>query len=381
MKPILIAFALIATVLAACQRGPVTIPGGHDNIVYFGRTDFSDSLHPKQWAAGAYFSVGFEGKYCIINISDEYYSDRRSNLLEVSLDYFSLTQPVVTKDSVTNIVIGNPPDEMMKTLKGNVVRCFENYFDTTDVKDLHAAVVCRNTETAMGYTQVNSVTAQHTHREWLGPIWEFEFIGNSITCGAEADTTLMPSKDYQWGDWHRAYYSYGPMTARNFRSSWSLVSVSGIGLIHSCCDMDVTMPQVFDKYVLRYNQKKYDSPHSPTHVFICLGQNDGIQDSAKFCNAYVDFVKQVDDFYRNDSVYRYFLLTSPMADDELREWQKRMLTAIEQRLKEERFDNVSKYFFSRSWNSGGASHPSIEEHKQIADELTEFIKQSFKSED
>jgi hypothetical protein len=70
-----------------------------------------------------------------------------------------------------------------------------------------------------------------------------------------------------------------------------------------------------------------------------------------------------------------------MADDELREWQKRMLTAIEQRLKDERFNNVSKYFFSRSWNSGGASHPSIEEHKQIADELTEFIDKTFKTED
>ncbi len=380
MKPILIAFALIATVLAACQRGPVTIPGGHNNIVYFGRTDFSDSLHPKQWAAGAYFSVGFEGKYCIINISDEYYSDRRSNLLEVVLDNYDRTQPVVTKDSVTNIVIGNPPDEMMKNLKGNVVRCFENYFDTTDVKDLHTAIVCRNTETAMGYTQVNSVTAQHTFPNRLGRIWAFEFIGNSITCGAEADTTLMPSKDYQWGDWHRAYYSYGPMTARNERSIWSLVSVSGIGLIHSCCDMDVTMPQVYDKFVLRYNQKKCDNPYSPTHVFICLGQNDGIQDSAKFCNAYVDFVKQVRDFHR-DEPFSYYLLTSPMADDELREWQKRMLTAIQQRLKDEGFHRVHKYSFSRSWNSGGASHPSIEEHKQIAEELTEFIDQTFKTED
>ena len=379
MKLIIIAFALIATVSTACQQGPETIPGKHPNISYYGRTDFSDSLHPKQWAAGAYFSVGFVGKYCIINISDENYSNRRSNLLEVVLNQYSQSQLVVTKDSVTNIVIGNPPDELMKTLKGNVVRCFENYFDTTSIDDSHYVLVCRNTETAMGYTQVNSVTANHTLPCNLGPFYAFEFIGNSITCGAEADTTLKPSKDYQWGDWHRAYYSYGPLTARNFKASWSHVSVSGIGLIHSCCDMDVTMPQVYDKFVLRYNQKQYDFLHAPTHIFICLGQNDGIQDSTTFCNAYVDFVKQIKEVYRDEHIFNYFLLTSPMADDTLSQWQKQMLTSIEQRLKDEGFDNVCKYFFSRSWNSGGVSHPSIEDHKHIADELTKFINNFFKN--
>lgn len=69
-----------------------------------------------------------------------------------------------------------------------------------------------------------------------------------------------------------------------------------------------------------------------------------------------------------------------MADNDLREWQKRMLTVIEQRLKDEGFNNVCKYFFSRSWNSGGFSHPSIEDHKQIAEELTKFVEHSFEPE-
>ena len=293
--------------------------------------------------------------------------------MEVAVDLISGTEVVITKDSVTNIVIGNAPQSVLDTLKGNVVKCFG---------DLHpneyVATICRNTETAMGYTQVNWVSAPK-----ILPCQPFnvygtiEFIGNSITCGAEADTSLMPGSQYQWGDWHRAYYGYGPRTARNLGSAWSLVSVSGIGLIHSCCDMEVTMPQVYDKYVLRYNQKPYKDELGTYLFCICLGQNDGIQDSTAFCDAYVDFVKKVVDFnLHGDMVtnWHVFLLTSPMADEPLRDWQKKMLTSIEQRLQQVWPDRIHKYFFSRSWNGGGVSHPSVEEHEQIADELSNFIR-------
>ena len=371
MKPKLIALALIATVLAACQQEIrlTILTGGDEHINYYGRTDFSDPQHPKQWAAGAYFSFDFEGDFCVVNISDEYNSNRRANMLEVVIDNLA-TQNVITKDSITTIAIGNVPEELLQSLKGNVIRCYDSI---TDAK--HSVTICRNTETAMGYTQVNNITAPkfppNKAKQACGMI---EFIGNSITCGAEADTTLMPGAQYQWGDWHRAYYGYGPRTARKLGSAWSLVSVSGIGLIHSCCDMGVTMPQVYDKYVLRYDQKPYEKRTChPTTVCICLGQNDGIQDSTTFCSTYVDFVKRVQAFNDNE-VARFVLLTSPMADNDLREWQKNMLTAIAKQLEKENVGQVSTYFFSRAWNGGGMSHPSVEEHEQIADELSNYIK-------
>ena len=108
MKPKLIALALIATVLAACQQEIrlTILTGGDEHINYYGRTDFSDPQHPKQWAAGAYFSFDFEGDFCVVNISDEYNSNRRANMLEVVIDNLA-TQNVITKDSITTIAIGN----------------------------------------------------------------------------------------------------------------------------------------------------------------------------------------------------------------------------------------------------------------------------------
>jgi hypothetical protein len=145
--------------------------------------------------------------------------------------------------------------------------------------------------------------------------------------------------------------------------------------------MEVTMPQVYDKYILRNNQKPYKDELGTYLFCICLGQNDGIQDSTAFCDAYVDFVKKVVDFnLHGDMVtnWHVFLLTSPMADEPLRDWQKKMLTSIEQRLQEVWPDRIHKYFFSRSWNGGGVSHPSVEEHEQIANELTNFIQSILK---
>jgi hypothetical protein len=78
--------------------------------------------------------------------------------------------------------------------------------------------------------------------------------------------------------------------------------------------------------------------------------------------------------FNDNEVARFVLLTSPMADNDLREWQKSMLTAIAKQLEKENVGQVSTYFFSRAWNGGGVSHPSVEEHEQIADELSNYIK-------
>lgn len=77
--------------------------------------------------------------------------------------------------------------------------------------------------------------------------------------------------------------SYGPVTARMLDAQWMLSSVSGIGLMHSCCDMDIVMPDVYDKLNMRENKYRWNFAHyQPDVVTVALGQNDGIQDSAAF---------------------------------------------------------------------------------------------------
>src|SRR5690606_17269343 len=115
-----------------------------------------------------------------------------------------------------------------------------------------------------------------------------EFIGNSITCGMGNDASAIACNTREWYDQHNAYMAYGPLTARKLNARWQLTAESGIGLIHSCCNKKTTMPQVFDKINVADDTIAWDfSRYQPDVVTVCLGQNDGIQDSTAFCNAYV----------------------------------------------------------------------------------------------
>src|SRR3569833_1124563 len=92
--------------------------------------------------------------------------------------------------------------------------------------------------------------------------------------------------------------SYGPLTARALNAQWQLSAYSGIGLVHSCCDMKYVMPQVFDKVNMAADSIAWDfSKYIPDVVTITLGQNDGKQDSTLFCGEYVKFIKTVHSKY------------------------------------------------------------------------------------
>ena len=142
--------------------------------------------------------------------------------------------------------------------------------------------------------------------------------------------------------------------------------------MHSCCGMDIVMPQVYDKLSLRENMLPWDfTKYQPEVVTICLGQNDGVQDSAAFCNAYIRFIKKLRGHYPRAGIV---CLTSPMADATLKAALVKYLSAIVTALHNSGDKNIYKFYFSRQSISGCDSHPSLSEHEQIAGELTGFIK-------
>ncbi|RYE04911.1 MAG: acetyl xylan esterase, partial [Sphingobacteriaceae bacterium] len=171
---------------------------------------------------------------------------------------------------------------------------------------------------------------------------------------------------------HNAYMSYGPTSARSLNAQWVLSSVSGIGLIHSCCDMKLLMPQVFDKVNQRQDTIKWNfSRYQPDVVTICLGQNDGVQDSVKFTTAYISFIKNIRSHYPAASIV---CLTSPMGDFTLTKALKNYLTGIVNAVNKSGDKNVSKYFFSKRFMHGCGTHPDLAEHQVMAMEVASYIK-------
>jgi lysophospholipase L1-like esterase len=319
------------------------------HIHYLGRIDFSNPQAPRFWAAGVYIKAKFKGSFCEIMVNDEVLYGTNHNYIEIAID-------------------NQAPYRVRLTGKENTLKAGDGLTDTE-----HVVTICKDTESHMGYLDFIGFRCEQLLPLPPEPWRKIEFIGNSITSGAAMDLSTTPCNTGQWYDQHNAYMAYGPRTARELNAQWQLTSVSGIGLIHSCCSMTILMPQVFDKLYLVKDSIRWDfKRYQPDVVTICLGQNDGIQDSLTFCNAYVKFIGTLREKYPKADI---ICLSSPMADAKLVAVLKNYLTGISNFENNHGDKKVHRFFFSKQFHNGCGGHPDIEEHQQIARELTAYIRQ------
>ncbi|SFH11727.1 Lysophospholipase L1 [Pedobacter insulae] len=306
------------------------------------------------WASGAYISIRFKGTFCELNINDELIYGIVHNYLEVKVD----DQPayrIQLKNKENKI-------ELAKNLPAGE----------------HTIVICKNTEFENGYVEIIGFSCEKLLSPPAEQKRKIEFIGDSITCGFGSDESEIKcgDKNAQWYDQHNAYLAYGPLTARTLNAQYHISAVSGIGLIHSCCDKKILMPQVFDKINMSKNEMTWDfNRYQPDVVTVCLGQNDGVQDSAQFCNAYVQFAQTLRSYYPKAKL---IFLSSPMANKPLKKALVKYIQAVEREMIKKGDRNVGTYVFTKQSMKGCGSHPSLAEQKEIGNELTSYLKKAMK---
>lgn len=349
---LLLALCLCQQLFANDNTDSIRYPAGHDYIKIIGRADRSNTAEPRFWASGVYMTIRFKGSYCVLEIKDEEKWGKSHNYLHIIIDN---TNPVriQTKSSFNRIVLANglPDGE-------------------------HEIVVCKDTEASIGFLQPSTVICEQLLPARKAPKRKIEFIGNSITCGMGNYDADIKCGAGEWYDQHSAYMAYGPQTARLLNTQWQLTSESGIGLIKSCCDKKNVMPQIFDKTNIATEGITWDfKQYQPDVVTLCLGQNDGIQDSAAFCSAYISFLQTIRRQYRRAEI---ILLTSPMADKPLDSTLRRYITAVEQTLHKLGDKRVSHYFFQNRYTGGCSYHPNLQEHTAMAAELSAYIRKKMR---
>jgi lysophospholipase L1-like esterase len=345
---ILCSFLLQSKTTIAQQSNTSFFSADNQNIQYIGRIDFTNPKLPRFWQPGVYINVKFSGSYCEVILNDEVLWGKNHNYLEIVVD--GVAKRIQTKTAHDTIVVAEGLSAGSHTL-----------------------TICKNTEANIGYLELVGIRCKALLKPGVKPKRKIEFIGNSITCGASSDMSAIPCGKGVWQDQHNAYMAYGPVTARTLQASYHLSSVSGIGLMHSCCNLDIVMPAVFDKISMRSNAIPWDfKKYQPDIVTVCLGQNDGIQDSTAFCDNYITFLRQLRKYYKKAA---FLLLSSPMADAGLRTFQQKTLLAIKAKFEAEGDKKVAMYFFKKQYIAGCDYHPSVEEHTEIANELTPVIKQ------
>jgi lysophospholipase L1-like esterase len=313
---------------------------------YTGRVDFADRQKPKFWSPGVYITTRFKGSSCQLVINDEEMYGKTHNYIQV--------------------VIDGKPSRIQTTGKANKIQIAKSLPNGE-----HTLLICKDTESGMGYLEFVGLICEKLLSP-ARPKRMIEYIGDSITAGAGVDASQVPCGKGEWYDQHNAYLAYGPRTSRALNAQWQLTAVAGIGLMHSCCNMNILLPQVYDKIYLRNDSLIYDfKQYQPNVVTICLGQNDGPQDSVKFCREYVKLIDTVRSKYAHADIV---CLSSPMANPKLSAVLKRYLTGIVQFVNSRGDNKVSRFFFSRSFNSGCDGHPDANEHALIAEELTGYLK-------
>ncbi len=357
---VVLAISLLVTlVFGSLQASAGSLPGENklftaDNPAYqfVGRIDFRNKLRPRFWSPGVYITARFTGSTCDLVVNDQELWGKNHNYIEIRVD-------------------AQKPFKIQTTAKENMIRVASGLS-----AGAHTVTICKNTESNVGYLEFIGLRCTSLLPLPAKPTRKIEFIGNSITCGTGSDQSDIPCGKGVWHDQHNAYQSYGPTIARSFNAQWVLSAVSGIGLIRSCCDLPITMPAVFNKIDLRGDSLQWNfNNYQPDVVTVCLGQNDGMQDSAKFCGAYVQFVDTLRRYY---PLAHIILLTSPMADEKLTGVLKSYISSVKKIMALKGDRKVDQYFYSRRYHQGCDSHPTLAEHQQMAKELGAFIKRKMK---
>jgi len=206
---------------------------------------------------------------------------------------------------------------------------------------------------------------------------KIEFIGNSITCGYGAAAPDGASGFSYDTENHCLTYAY--LTARALDADVNVVARSGIGMYRNYNgpregDSIGTMPLEYDRTLLYDAGHEWDfSRFQPDIVCINLGTNDTSTDNydiALFEAAYDRFLTHLREVYPSAKIV---MLTGSMLQGQALEDVKGALDRLASR-------HEGTYRFDMSPQTGdlgmGADgHPSARQHRKMAEELTDYLKQ------
>lgn len=216
----------------------------------------------------------------------------------------------------------------------------------------------------------------------------FEFIGNSITCGYGNEVASFPPKSGFESVNQNNYFAWGAIVARKLSANYQCVAYSGRGLRRNFLgDSLGTLPLIYNRVLpddaaSQWNLKNY----IPNLLVINLGTNDfsaetnlGLTvDSVDFVSSYLKFVKQLRDYYPKATIV---CVVGPMMSDDYpkggMQWSRiqRYVNSVVSNRNIAGDSNI--YYFVHEPQVpplGEDYHPSKSTHKRMADRFILFLK-------
>lgn len=330
-----------------------TIPANNPNIEYTGRIDFSNPLAPMFSYSGVSIRACFVGSGISMIMNDD------------------------TGQNFYNIIVDGKVVDTLNISIGKKVYLIAEGLENK----LHEIEIFKRTEQQFGKTQFfgfvvdkgTSLTSIVNKRTRL-----IEYIGNSITCGYGNEG----ANGEKFGPTTENHYmTYAAITSRNLNARHMAVCKSGIGIYRNyngpITGNDDCMTNFYTRIFLYDENPKYSFVEKPDLICINLGTNDFSTtggDSALYISNYFRLIDTLQTRYNQPEI---ICVLGPMISEPTLPKVRRYLNFIVNTANRKEKGKV--YFFEMSQQTGALGigidyHPSVEQHKKNATELTEYIR-------
>jgi len=324
------------------------------NIEYIGRFDFSNPKSVRFDWPGVQIRTRFEGTSCSIKLKDG------KNDYNVFID--GRLHKVIRTTADTIYVLANGLE-----------------------KKTHTLLITKRTEALFGVGTFEGFILD-AGKSLVKPKEKdrrkIEFVGDSYFTGfgSEGD-----SPDCAFGrETQNSYLSFGPQLARKLDADYSIVAISGSGVVKNYGDSlrtsELPLPHYYDQACFNDSLKWDFNRWQPDAVVVRLGRNDYWQKPhpkrEMFRTAYLKLLKDIRKHYPNAHI---FALCSPLRRDPHCDYISSVVNELNGKNKDKKIHFVKvNVTFNPKRDFGCEKHPNRFGHKKIADFLEPIIRKEMK---
>lgn len=330
---------------------PVVLGKSENNVEFIGRFATVGGTDHKQFEwSGSTITAGFEGTEISINLKILRNGPYGEN------DYF-------------NVTVDNGQPYVLKITKGT-----DKYTLASGLKNgYHTVVVTKRTEAAFGALIQFEGFDYGTGKAAPAPARmerRIEIYGDSISAGYGNEGT---GNGFRL-DEENADLTYASITAKNLNAEYTAIALSGHG-VHISLSQSTTevVPKYFDRNLYKTSGTYRFNQPDPDVVIINLGTNDyaaGVSD-ADYYESYTNFVAKIRRKYPD----AYIVLTTCGGTVRPMDLLQQIVDTRRTKYGDEKIGRFVGDFKDLDGAFGADGHPSVYGHKQLADQLTDYLKE------
>jgi lysophospholipase L1-like esterase len=322
------------------------------NIEYIGRFDFSRSGRVRFDWPGVQIKTSFSGTYCAIKLKDG------------KNDY--------------NIFIDGKLNKVLRTSSDTIYKIAENL---KEIK--HTLLITKRTEGFNGIASFGGFIlnpGDSLYPDIKEKKRKIEFIGDSFVAGLGSEGKSPDCLFSRETD--NSYIAYGPVLARRLNADYSIIAVSGIGIVRNNGDLNPTskrpLPYYYERACLNDTLKWDFKKWQPDLVVVRLGNNDYWQKpyptTTVFQTAYINFLKKIRSLYPKAGIQ---VLCEPVRKDPHCGYIRNVVAELAEKLRDKKiwFEEVTVHLDILK-DLGCQDHPNESGHKKIADAIEPIIRKA-----